>query len=162
MPRVVVPSESEKRAADQLERRRRVRLAVLAAAGVAAAAALGVNTWREQSRKVSADTVFVSAPAWPKAEPRQASPRGPQPNKEYLLQLGAYASMKDAEALAARLTGLAWPVSIVVPVTATDSLNKVILSGFEDKAVARRVADSLGAALGVQVTIMEPMGTRTK
>ena len=60
---------------------------------------------------------------------------------------------RTAEALAARLTGLAWPVSIVVPVTATDSLNKVILSGFEDKAVARRVADSLGAALS-PVTIM--------
>ena len=162
MPRVVVPSESEERAADYSQRRRRTAFGLLLVLAFLAAAAFGVRYWRQRSQRLSADTVFVSAPAWPKAEPRQASPRAPQPDKEFLLVVGAYADKRAAEALADRLNGLTWPVSVVVPVSATDSLNKVIVSGIADRSVARRVADSLGSALGMRVTIIEPMGARTK
>jgi cell division protein FtsN len=162
VPRVVVPKESEERVAGHSQRRRKVVSTVLLLAVFLAAAAFGVKTWRERMQHVSADTVFVSAPAWPKSEPRQATPKAPQANKEFLLVVGAYADQKEAAALAGRLTGLGRPVSIVVPVSATDSLNKVIVSGFDDRAVARRVADSLSTALRVRVTIIEPTGTRTQ
>ena len=49
-----------------------------------------------------------------------------------------------------------------MPVSATDSLYKVIVRGISDKAIARRVADSLGTALRLRVTIIEPTGTRSK
>jgi cell division septation protein DedD len=127
---------------------------------VVLAVVAGLAYARARTRNVSADTVFVSAPAWPAPSYRKAAPQAPQPAKEWLLQVGAYVDKQDAEALAARLRGLAWPVSIVVPVSATDSLNKVIVSGIGDKATARRVADSLGSALKVRVAILEPMGAR--
>lgn len=162
MPRVVVPTESEQRAADYSHRRRRLVFLLLAIGSVLAAGAFGVKTYRERAQRASADTVFVSTPAWPKAEPRQAPPKPPGPNKEFLLQVGAYTDKRDAEALAQHLAGLDWPVSVVVPVRATDSLHKVIVSGFEDRATARRVADSLSSALRTRVTIIEPLGTRSK
>ena len=162
MPRVVVPNESEERAAGSSNRRRRAVLAALVAAAVASAAVLGMKALRDRARKASPDTVFVSTPAWPKADPKAAQPKPPLLSQEYLLQVGAYPDRKDAEALADRLEGLAWPVSIVVPVSATDSLHKVIVRGFADRTEMRRVADSLSVALQVQVTIIEPMGTRSK
>lgn len=131
-------------------------------AASAAAVAFGLKTWRDRTGHVSADTVFVSAPAWPKAEPRAPAPQSPPASKEYLLEVGAFVDKRDAEALADRLTGLSWPVSIVVPVSATDSLNKVIVSGIASAATARRTADSLGSALRLKVTILEPMGARTR
>ena len=106
--------------------------------------------------------MFVSAPAWPKTDARPLAPKPTLAVREYLLQLAAYTSKDEAEDLAARLSGLSWPVSVVVPVSATDSLNKVIVSGIADKATARRIADSLGAALRLRVTIIEPTGTRSK
>jgi cell division septation protein DedD len=163
MPRVVVPTESEERAASHSHRRRKVIAVVLALLCLAAAGALALKTWRDRARKANAaDTAFVSAPAWPKTEARPLAPKPTLASKEYLLQLAAYTSKLEAEELQARLAGLAWPVSIVVPVSATDSLNKVIVSGIADKATARRVADSLGAALHLRVTIIEPTGTRSK
>lgn len=135
---------------------------MLALVCVLAAAAFGLRTYRTRAPKVSADTVFVSAPAWPKPEPRPTAPREPSPAKEWRVLVGAFTHKKDAEALAARLEGLDWPVSVVVPVSATDSLNKVVVSGMSEKATARRLADSLGKALGRRVTIIEPTGTRAR
>ena len=162
MPRVVVPSESEARAAGHSQRRRKVVAVVLLLAVVVAAAAVGAKTWRARMQQVNSDTVFVSAPAWPKSEPRQATPRALPADKEFLVVVGAYSDRKEAAALAGRLTGLGRPVSIVVPVSATDSLNKVIVSGIDDRAVARRLADSLSTALRLRVRIIEPTGTRTQ
>lgn len=162
MPRVVVPTESEERPSGSSTRRRKAVLALLVLAGVLAAAWFGLRTWRSRMPKASADTVFVSAPAWPKPEPRSGPPRPTLATRDYILQVGAYADKQDAQAMADRLLGLTWPVSIVVPVSAKDSLNKVIVSGISDPAIARRVADSLGQALGRKVTIIEPTGTRTK
>lgn len=162
MPRVVVPTESDERAADYSQRRRKIVSTLLLLAAFLAAVAYGIKTFREQAPRMRGDTVFVSAPAWPKSEPRQAAPKALQANKEFLLVVGSFTDQRDAAALADRLTGMAWPVSIVVPVSATDSLNKVIVSGFADLAAARRVADSLGTALRVRVTIIEPSGTRTQ
>jgi cell division septation protein DedD len=162
MPRVVVPTESDERAADMSHRRRKLVLGVLAALIALAASAVALKTWRARGRKASADTVFVSAPAWPKTEARPLAPKPTLASREYLLQLAAYTSKEKAEDLASRLSGLSWPVSVVVPVSATDSLNKVIVSGIADRATARRVADSLGAALRLRVTIIEPTGTRSK
>jgi cell division septation protein DedD len=162
MPRVVVPSESDERAASISQHRRKVVLAIVATVLALGAAALALKTWRARGRKVSADTVFVSAPAWPKTEARPLAPKPTLASREYLLQVAAYTSKDAAEDLASRLSGLSWPVSVVVPVSATDSLNKVIVTGIADKATARRVADSLGTALGLRVTIIEPTGTRSK
>ena len=162
MPRVVVPTESDERAADLSHRRRKLVIGVLAAIIALAAAALAAKVWRDRGRMASADTVFVSAPAWPKTEARPLAPKPTLASREYLLQVAAYPSQTAAEDLASRLSGLSWPVSVVVPVSATDSLHKVIVSGIADKATARRVADSLGTALGLRVTIIEPTGTRSK
>lgn len=163
MPRVVVPTESDERAASHSQRRRKMVAAVVALLCFLAAAAFVLRAWRERARKASAaDTAFVSAPAWPRIEARPLGPKPTLAGKEYLLQLGAYTSKLEAVEMQARLAGLPWPVSIVVPVSATDSLNKVILSGITDKATARRIADSLGAALRLRVTIIEPTGTRSK
>ena len=162
MPRVVVPTESDERAASISQRRRKIILAIVAVLIALGAAAFAVKTWRERGRKASADTVFVSAPAWPKAEARPLAPKPTLAAREYMLQLAAYTSKDEADDLASRLAGLSWPVSVVVPVSATDSLNKVIVSGIADKATARRVADSLGTALRLRVTIIEPTGTRSK
>lgn len=162
MPRVVVPNESDERAASISHQRRKVFLAILAVVIALGVAALALRTWRARGRKASADTVFVSAPAWPKTDARPLAPKPTLAVREYLLQLAAYTSKDEAEDLAARLAGLSWPVSVVVPVSATDSLNKVIVSGIADKATARRIADSLGAALRLRVTIIEPTGTRSK
>jgi cell division protein FtsN len=163
MPRVVVPTESDERAASQSHRRRKLVAAAVALLCLAAVAAFALKTWRDRARKANAaDTAFVSVPAWPRTEARPLAPKPTLAAREYLLQLGTYTSKRDAEELQGRLAGLAWPVSIVVPVSATDSLNKVIVSGIEDKATARHVADSLGAALHLRVTIIEPTGTRSK
>ena len=162
MPRVVVPTESEERAADYSQRRRRSAFGVLLLLAFLAAAGVGVKVWRQRSQRLSGDTVFVSAPAWPKTEPRQAAPKAPHANQEFLIVVGAYTDKRAAEALADRLVDLKWPVSVVEPVSATDSLNKVIVSGIADRSVARRVADSLGSALGMRLTIIEPMGARGK
>jgi cell division septation protein DedD len=162
MPRVVVPSESDERAASISQHRRKVVLAILAMVIAAGAAALALRAWRARGGRASADTVFVSAPAWPKTEARPLAPKPTLASREYMLQVAAYPSKKAAAELASRLAGLSWPVSVVVPVSAIDSLNKVIVSGISDKATARRVADSLGTALGMQVTIIEPTGTRSK
>lgn len=162
MPRVVVPTESEERASGSSTRRRKAVLSLLVVAGVLAAAGYGLRTWQGRAPKASADTVFVSAPAWPKPEARPVPPRPTLATKEFILQVGAYADKQDAQAMADRLIGLTWPVSIVVPVSARDSLNKVIVSGISDPATARRVADSLAQALGRKVTIIEPAGTRAK
>ena len=162
MPRVVVPTESDERAADISHRRRRIILGILAVVIALVSAAFGLREWRARGRKASADTVFVSAPAWPKTEPRPLAPKPTLAGREYLLQLAAYTSKGEADDLASRLDGLAWPVSVVVPVSATDSLYKVIVRGISDKAVAREVADSLGTAMRLRVTIIEPTGTRSK
>ena len=162
MPRVVVPTESDERAANVSNRRRRVILSILAVVIALAGAAFALKAWRERGRKASSDTVFVSAPAWPKAEPRPLAPKPTLASREYMLQLAAFTSKEEAEALASQLGGLSFPVSVVVPVSASDSLNKVIVRGISDKATARRVADSLGAALRLRVTIIEPTGTRSK
>ena len=163
MPRVVVPTESEEQALDQSHRRRKgVLFVVLGLVSLAAVAVGAFATFRARTPKRSADTVFVSAPAWPKGDPRQASPKPLPPLKEWLLQVGAFTNKKDAEALAARLTGLGYPVSVVAPVSAADSLNKVMVSGMVDRTTARRLADSLGRALGRPITIIEPTGIRAK
>ena len=162
MPRVVVPTESDERAADLSHRRRKTFLAIVVLLLALAAAALALRAGRVRGRKASADTVVVSAPAWPKTEARPLAPKPTLASREYLLQVAAFTSKAAAEDLASRLAGLSWPVSVVVPVSATDSLNKVIVTGIADKATARRVADSLGTALGVRVTIIEPTGTRSK
>ena len=162
MPRVVVPTESDERAADVSHRRRKVVLSILAVVIALGAAVFALKAWRERGRKASSDTVFVSAPAWPKAEPRPLAPKPTLGSREYLLQLAVFTSKEEAEDLASRLGDLPWPVSVVVPVSATDSLNKVIVRGISDKATERRVADSLGAALRLRVTIIEPTGTRSK
>ena len=160
MPRVVVPTESEERAADLSQRRRRFMVGLLFLLGVVSAVVAGLAYVRARTRKVSGDTVFVSAPAWPMPVDHEAAPQVPPPAKEWLLEVGAYVDKREAEALARSLRRLSWPVSVVVPVSATDSLNKVIVSGIGDKATARRVADSLGLALKVRVAILEPMGAR--
>lgn len=163
MPRVVVPTESDERAASHSQRRRRIIAIVLALLFLLAAAAFGFKAWRDRARRANAaDTSFVSAPAWPKGESRPLAPKPTLAGKEYLLQLAAYPRKADAEELAGKLAGLSWPVSIVVPVSATDSMNKVIVSGIVDRGTARRVADSLGSALNLKVTIIEPIGTRAK
>jgi hypothetical protein len=162
MPRVVVPTESNERAADISHRRRKVILGILAMVIALASGAYALREWRIRGRKASADTVFVSAPAWPKADPRPLAPKPTLASREYLLQLNAYTRKEAADELASRLDGLEWPVSVVVPVSATDSLYKVIVRGISDKATARVVADSLGAALRLRVTIIEPSGTRSK
>jgi cell division protein FtsN len=162
VPRVVVPGESEERAADHSQRRQRGLLLALGLLGVLAAAAFGLKTYRDRVWKRSADTVFVSAPAWPKADVRPVAPRPISPIKEWLVLVGAFANKKDADALAARLAGIGRPVSVIVPVGAGDSLNKVMVSGMADKATARRLADSLGKALGRPIALIEPAGTRAK
>lgn len=162
MPRVVVPTESDERAASLSHRRRRAVLGLLLVVAIIAAAVLAFRTWRTRGLKASADTVFVSAPAWPKTDARPLAPKPTLAGREYLLQLAAYTSKVQAQELVNQLNGLSWPVSIVVPVSATDSLNKVIVSGITDKATAKRVADSLGAALRLRVTIIEPTGTRSQ
>jgi len=162
MPRVVVPTESDERAAGISHRRRKVILSILAIVIALASAAFALRAWRARGQRASADTVFVSAPAWPKTEARPLAPKPTLAGRDYLLQLAAYPSKEEAEDLATRLNGLSWPVSVVVPVSATDSLYKVIVRGISDKAVARRVADSLGTALRLRVTIIEPTGTRSK
>ena len=71
MPRVVVPTESEEQALGESQRRRKgVLVVVVALVCVAAAAAAAFWTYRARTPKPSADTVFVSAPAWPKGDPR--------------------------------------------------------------------------------------------
>ena len=162
MPRVVVPTESDERAADISHRRRRVFFSILAIVIALASAAYAVRAWRARGRKPSADTVFVSAPAWPKADTKPLAPKPTLASREYMLQLAAYASKEEADVLANRLDGLSWPVSVVVPVSATDSLYKVIVRGISDRTTARGVADSLGTALRLRVTIIEPTGTRSK
>jgi cell division protein FtsN len=141
----------------------RKRVLVLALlAGLGAAAVFGLKTWRERGSRLRGDTAFVSVPAWPKPEARPAPPKPTLASKDYLLQVGSFASKDDAEEMAGRLTGLAWPVGVVVPVSANDTLRKVIVRGISDIATARRVADSLGEALQLKVTIIEPTGTRSK
>lgn len=159
MPRVVVPTESEERAVDYSHRKRRISAAIvglliLVGAGVAGAAYL-----RTRVPRASADTVFVSAPAWPKPDVPAAPSQASVPTKEFLLQVGAFLNKKDADALAANMAGLRWPVSVVAPVRATDSLHKVIVSGITDRATAKRVADSIGTSLHRRVTILEPAAT---
>ena len=68
MPRVVVPTESDERAADISHRRRKVILSILAIVIALASAAFALRAWRARGQRASADTVFVSAPAWPKTE----------------------------------------------------------------------------------------------
>lgn len=160
MPRVVVPNESEERALDLSHRRRKGILLVVLLACLVAAAAVALTTYRARGPKVSADTVFVSAPAWPKPDGRQAAQKPVAPLKEWLVQVGAFTNKKDAEALATRLAGLGRPVSVVAPVSAADSLSKVIVSGMADRTTARRLADSLGKALGRPVAVIEPTGIR--
>ena len=92
MPRVVVPTESDERAADISHRRRRVIFSILAMAIVLASAAFALRAWRARGRQASADTVFVSAPAWPKAEAKPLAPKPTLANREYMLQLAAYPS----------------------------------------------------------------------
>jgi cell division protein FtsN len=163
VPRVVVPTESEEQVLGESQRRRKGALfVVLGLVLLGAAAFAAFWTYRARTPTPSADTVFVSAPAWPKGDPRQASPKPLPPLKEWLLQVGAFTNKKDAEALAARLTGVGFPVSVVAPVSAIDSLNKVMVSGMVDRTTARRLADSLGRALGRPITIIEPTGIRAK
>ncbi len=162
MPRVVVPAESEEQAQDQSQRRRKGAVIILGLLFVVAAVGAALVAYRARAPKPSADTVFVSAPAWPKGDPRPGSPKPLPPLKEWLLQVAAFTNKKDAEALASRLTGVGFPVSVVAPVSATDSLNKVMVSGMVDKATARRLADSLGRALGRPITVIEPTGIRAK
>lgn len=162
MPRVVVPTDSEERPSGSAVRWRKRVLVLSVLAILAAAAAFALKTWRERSSRLSGDTAFVSVPAWPKPEARPAPPKPTLASKDYLLQVGSYASKADAEEMAGKLIGLAWPVGVVVPVSANDTLRKVIVRGISDMATARRVADSLGAALRVKVTIIEPTGTRSK
>lgn len=161
MPRVVVPTESEERAATQSGRRRRALvIALFLLAMLAAAAIAGLSYYRGLSRKPSADTVFVSAPAWPGQARKQAA-KPIESGKEYLLQVGAYTDKRLADTLAAKLEGLPWDVSVVAPLRATDSTNKVIVSGITDRAVAKRVADSLSIALKLRVLVLDPPGART-
>jgi cell division septation protein DedD len=162
MPRVVVPTESDERAADISHRRRKVILGIMAMVIALASAAYALRAWRIRGRKASADTVFVSAPAWPKTETKPLAPKPTLAGREYMLQLAAYTSKEEADDLSSRLDGLSWPVSVVVPVSATDSLYKVIVRGISDKATARHVADSLGTAMRLRVTIIEPTGTRSR
>jgi cell division septation protein DedD len=162
VPRVVVPNESEERALDQSHRRRKGVLLAVVLVCVVGAAAVALTTYRARGPKVSADTVFVSAPAWPKPDARQAAPRPAAPLKEWLVQVGAFTNKKDAEALAARLEGVGRPVSVVAPISAADSLNKVMVGGMADGTTARRLADSLGRALGRSVSIIEPTGIRAR
>ena len=75
MARVVVPTESDERAADISHRRRKVILGILAMVIALASGAYALREWRIRGRKASADTVFVSAPAWPKADPRPLAPK---------------------------------------------------------------------------------------
>jgi cell division protein FtsN len=161
MPRVVVPTESEERAATHTERRRRTRIVILSILTILAASAIGgLGYYRAHTRKVSADTVFVRAPAWPDQARRQAVARPIEPGKEYLLQVGAYTDKRLADTLAARLQSLPWTVAVVAPLRATDSTNKVIVSGITDRAVARRLADSLSNALKLRVIVLDPPGPR--
>jgi len=162
VPRVVLPGESEERAADHSQRRQRGLLLALVLLGVLAAAAFGLKTYRDRAWKRSADTVFVSAPAWPKADVRPVAPRQTSPINEWLVLVGSFANKKDADALAARLAGIGRPVSVIVPVSAGDSLNKVMVGGMADRATARRLADSLGKALARPIAIIEPTGTRAR
>jgi cell division protein FtsN len=162
VPRVVVPGESEERAADHAQRRQRGLLLALVLVSVLAAAAFGLKTYRDRVWKRSADTVFVSAPAWPKADVRPVPPRPTSPINEWQVLVGSFANKKDADALAARLAGIGRPVSVIAPVSAGDSLNRVMVGGMADKATARRLADSLGKALARPITIIEPTGTRAK
>jgi cell division septation protein DedD len=162
VPRVVVPTESEERVADQSHQRKRTLLTTFGLVVLLIGGAIALTVYRERSTKANADTTFVSAPAWPKAAPKIPSKGATQPTKEWLLQVGAYTNRKRADTLAARLEGLAWPVSVVVPVSATDSLNKVIVSGIMDRATAKRVADSLSGALGRPVQIIEPLTLQAK
>jgi hypothetical protein len=160
VPRVVVPTESEEQALGHSQRRRKSVVVALGLVGLIAAAAVALLTVRARGPGASADTVFVSAPAWPKEDPRQAGSKPLPPLKEWLLQVGAFTNRKDAEALAARLTGIGMPVSVVVPVSAADSLTRVMVSGVADRTTARRLADSLGKALGRSVLVIEPTGIK--
>ena len=159
MPRVVVPTESEERSVDYSHRKRRIAFAIVALLVLVGAGLAGAVYFRQRVPRASADTLFVSAPSWPKAEVPPAPTKASVPTKEFLLQVGAFLDKKDADALAARLTGMQWPVSVIAPLRATDSLHKVIVSGITDRATARRVADSIGTSLHRRVTILEPSTT---
>ena len=158
------PRNRKSGAADQSHRRRKVRAdAVLAVVFVARRSGRGAQGVSRARAEAERDTVFVSAPAWPKADPRPRRPSRCRRSRSACFSWGRLPTRRMRRHSRARLAGRGLPGEC----RRAGQRHRLAQQGDRERAwsIRRRPGGwptRSARALGRPITIIEPTGIRAK